>query len=95
MTSLAAQGLKKRYKSREVVKDVSFEVANFLLSNPGDQGRDMGDFTLTATTSGNPVPEPATMGIASGLACIAIAFGFFVVANLDLLTVIIRHFFAN
>ena len=28
MTSLVASGLKKRYKSREVVKDVSFEVAN-------------------------------------------------------------------
>jgi lipopolysaccharide export system ATP-binding protein len=28
MTSLSALGLKKKYKSREVVKDVSFEVAN-------------------------------------------------------------------
>ncbi len=28
MSSLKAQGLKKKYKSREVVKDVSFEVAN-------------------------------------------------------------------
>jgi lipopolysaccharide export system ATP-binding protein len=28
VTSLVASGLKKRYKSREVVKDVSFEVAN-------------------------------------------------------------------
>jgi len=28
MTSLTARGLKKKYKSREVVKDVSFEVAN-------------------------------------------------------------------
>ena len=28
MTSLSAQGLKKRYKSREVVKDVTFEVAD-------------------------------------------------------------------
>jgi len=28
MSSLSATGLKKRYKSREVVKDVSFEVAN-------------------------------------------------------------------
>jgi lipopolysaccharide export system ATP-binding protein len=28
MTSLAARGLKKKYKSREVVRDVSFEVAN-------------------------------------------------------------------
>jgi lipopolysaccharide export system ATP-binding protein len=28
MSSLVTQGLKKRYKSREVVKDVSFEVAN-------------------------------------------------------------------
>ncbi len=28
MSSLKAQGLKKRYKAREVVKDVSFEVAN-------------------------------------------------------------------
>jgi lipopolysaccharide export system ATP-binding protein len=28
MTSLTASGLKKKYKSREVVKDVSFEVAN-------------------------------------------------------------------
>ena len=28
MSSLAARGLKKKYKAREVVKDVSFEVAN-------------------------------------------------------------------
>src|SRR5580692_9100085 len=28
MSSLSAGGLKKRYKSREVVKDVSFEVVN-------------------------------------------------------------------
>jgi hypothetical protein len=39
---------------------VSFEVANFLLATPGDQGKDVGDFRFTATST---VPEPSTVAL--------------------------------
>jgi len=39
---------------------VSYEVANFLLATPADQGKDVGDFRFTATSS---VPEPSTWAL--------------------------------
>ena len=44
---------------------LSYEVANFLLTSPGDQGKDMGNFTFTASY----VPEASTatlLGLAFG-----------------------------
>jgi len=42
---------------------LSFEVANFLLGSPGDQGKDMGNFTFT----GSYVPEPSSALLLAGI----------------------------
>ncbi|MBL9173618.1 MAG: PEP-CTERM sorting domain-containing protein [Verrucomicrobiales bacterium] len=39
---------------------MSYEIANFLLATPSDQGKDMGDFRFSATSS---VPEPSTWAL--------------------------------
>ena len=49
---------------------LSFEIANFLFSNPADQGRDMGDFTFTGLTA---VPEPSSYAAGAALACLGLA----------------------
>jgi hypothetical protein len=49
---------------------ISYEVANFLFATPGDQGKDVGTFSLTATTA---VPEPAAYTVVAGLACLLLA----------------------
>lgn len=41
---------------------VSYEVANFLLATPANQGVDVGDFHFSATTA---VPEPASLALFS------------------------------
>lgn len=39
---------------------MSYEIANFLLATPSDQGKDMGDFRFSATST---VPEPSTWAL--------------------------------
>jgi hypothetical protein len=48
---------------------LSFEVANFLLSTPSDQGKDMGNFVFT----GVAVPEPSAYGWVAAIACAGLA----------------------
>jgi hypothetical protein len=48
---------------------LSFEVANFLLATPANQGKDMGDFAFVGTA----VPEPETAAWVAALACAGFA----------------------
>ena len=48
---------------------VSFEMANYYLLTPGDQGKDVGNFSFTAVA----VPEPSTT-LLSGIAGMGLAF---------------------
>ena len=49
---------------------LSYEVANFLFATPADQGKDMGNFSFTATTA---VPEPAAYAWMAAGACLLFA----------------------
>ena len=46
---------------------LSYEVANFILGSPADQGRDMGDFRFNASV----VPEPSAFLLFGAFACLA------------------------
>lgn len=49
---------------------LSWEVANFLFATPGDQGKDMGNFTFTGVTA---VPEPTAYAWMAAGACVLFA----------------------